>query len=117
MRTSEPDARYCARHTEAGTEREKEQSRQRDERRGKTAERGYGSRWQRASKRFRARHPLCSACMDRGKIQQGTCVDHIQPITGPDDPLFWMESNWQTLCDDCHREKTKAEGRTSEVRR
>lgn len=38
-----------------------------------------------------------------------TEVDHIIPVTGPDDPLFWEESNHQPLTHECHSRKTMAE--------
>jgi 5-methylcytosine-specific restriction endonuclease McrA len=35
-------------------------------------------------------------------------------VTGPDDPLFWMPSNHQPICNSCHRFKTASEGRTAQ---
>jgi len=55
--------------------------------RKKTAERGYGSRWQRASKTYRARNPLCVACLCDGRITAAECVDHIIPHGGRSDFL------------------------------
>lgn len=33
-------------------------------------------------------------------------VDHIRPVTGPDDPYFWAEWNWQGITHAQHSEKT-----------
>lgn len=80
-----------------------------DEERGTAASRGYGSRWSRYSKRFREQNPLCVMCKKEGKLKVGNCVDHIIPVNGPDDPLFWEPSNHQTLCTRCHSIKTASE--------
>jgi 5-methylcytosine-specific restriction enzyme A len=77
-----------------------------------TAERGYGGRWQRLSKRYLREHPLCVHCQDEGEINLATLVDHIEPHRG-DEALFWDESNWQPLCARHHAIKTQAEERAS----
>lgn len=69
-------------------------------------ERGYNSRWQKASKRFLAKHPFCSGCERKGKLTPAIVVDHIKPHRG-DEMLFWDESNWQPLCKKCHDRKTR----------
>lgn len=74
-----------------------------------TAERGYGGRWQRESKRFLFKNPLCACCEKRGAIKSAALVDHIEPHRG-DPVLFWDETNWQGLCKSCHSsEKQKIE--------
>ena len=70
--------------------------------------RGYGSKWQRVSKEYLARHPLCVKCLEAGRVTQATVVDHVKPHRG-DKRLFWDESNWQPLCKPCHDRKTGAE--------
>lgn len=65
----------------------------------------YDWRWQQASKRYRAEHPLCVACAAQGRTAPTACTDHVVPHRG-DLTLFWDESNWQSLCDACHRSKT-----------
>lgn len=67
----------------------------------KTAERGYGGRWQRARKRFLFAHPLCCMCEKAGRVELATVVDHRTPHRGNQD-LFWNEDNWQGLCAPCH---------------
>lgn len=69
------------------------------------AQRGYGHRWQRASKLFLAQHPLCVECKGQGLVKAAACVDHITPHRG-DQELFWDVSNWQPLCKRCHDQKT-----------
>ena len=56
---------------------------------------------------IRARHlsanPLCVVCFAKGVITVGQEVDHVQPLwaEGNDD-----DSNRQTLCIPCHKDKT-----------
>jgi 5-methylcytosine-specific restriction enzyme A len=71
------------------------------ERRRKTAERGYGGRWQRERLLFLNQHPLCSMCEAEGRITVATVVDHITPHRG-DAGLMWDWSNWQSLCKPHH---------------
>lgn len=52
--------------------------------------------------RYLRRHPIC-ACGCRQPAEE---VDHIIPVTGPDDPLFWEPSNHQGLTKACHSRKT-----------
>lgn len=72
------------------------------------ARRGYGYRWQQASKAFLALHPECGACLSRGLRESATVVDHVTPHKGCE-RLFWDEANWQGLCKRCHDRKTAAE--------
>ena len=72
------------------------------------AERGYGSRWNKARKRFLEKNPLCVECMKQGRYVRATDVDHIVPHRG-DPKLFWDEGNWQALCHRCHSVKTRRE--------
>lgn len=67
--------------------------------------RGYTSKWQRASKAYLRKHPLCAECMKVGRYTKATVVDHITPHRG-DQKLFWDEGNWQPLCKACHDKKT-----------
>ena len=70
-------------------------------RRGTRTQQGYTNEWLRASADFRARHPLCAMCLERGKVTPSQCTDHVIPHRG-DPVLFWSESNWQALCNPCH---------------
>lgn len=82
-----------------------------DARRGNSSERGYGYRWQKASKAFLRAHPLCMclACDEgRKRVTAATVVDHRTPHRG-DMKLFWDRSNWQSMAKDCHDAKTARE--------
>lgn len=67
----------------------------------KTAERGYGGRWQAARARFLFSNPLCVMCKAKGRIELATVVDHKTPHRGNQE-LFWKQDNWQSLCASCH---------------
>jgi hypothetical protein len=91
--------------------------------------RGYGYLWQQYTKRRKITHPYCEVIhcypcnliWKKGKApthcpkcQAPTricgkpmqCTDHIQPVTGPDDPLFHEPSNHESCCWSCHSRLT-----------
>jgi len=68
----------------------------------------YNARWNRMSKAFRIKNPLCAYCVQIGKITRVDVVDHIVPHRG-DVQLFWDQSNWQPLCKRCHDSVKAAE--------
>lgn len=69
----------------------------------------YGAAWRKARAAFLAEHPLCRMCGQLGQVTPATRVDHVIPHRG-DVELFWLESNWQPLCQPCHdRHKQRAE--------
>lgn len=72
-------------------------------------DRGYTSRWARYSRQYRKANPLCVDCHKRGIIKIASHVDHITPVSGPEDPLFWEPTNHQGLCAACHSRKTARE--------
>jgi 5-methylcytosine-specific restriction endonuclease McrA len=84
-----------------GHRSEKEARREQDRRRGSARERGYSSRWDKASLRFLRRNPVCRCCRARGKPVPSKVTDHIVPHGG-DQLLFWDEHNWQPACKWCH---------------
>lgn len=96
----EPGKRYCEEHLKLHPEITRS-----------AAKRGYGSKWQKASKSYLNSHPLCVHCMKEGKYEKATVVDHIVPHRG-DQKLFWDRSNWQALCKPCHDKKTWREDST-----
>jgi 5-methylcytosine-specific restriction protein A len=51
-------------------------------------------------------HPLCEQCEKQGRTRRATIRDHRIPLAegGTEHP-----SNIQSLCDDCHDEKTREE--------
>ena len=100
---------YCEKHTikkeaEVRVERIKY-----DKERGTSASRGYGSRWTKYSLQYRKANPLCVMCEAKGKLTIAQCVDHITPVSGPDDPEFYNPKNHQGLCHSHHSEKTAKE--------
>lgn len=90
-----------------------------DDRRGSSAQRGYGARWRKARAAFLANpdNCLCRMCLSEGRINDGSYkadgsyepnpakrslhVDHIIPHHGNQD-LFWDQANWQPLCAEHH---------------
>jgi 5-methylcytosine-specific restriction protein A len=86
-----------------------EQRKQHDSTRAKTSERGYGWRWQQYTEGFKRHNPLCVHCLKQDVITPTQCVDHITPVRGPADPLFWDKGNHQALCNSCHSIKTATE--------
>lgn len=90
------DRGRCAQHT-----------REFEQRRGSAHQRGYTSKWSRASRAFLLRNPLCA---DPFKIHgigvPAECTDHIRDHHGDLD-LFWDSSNWQPLCLSCNTRKAQ----------
>lgn len=78
--------------------------------RRKTAERGYGARWQRERKAFLSKpeNVLCVMCKEDGRITEATVVDHKVPHRG-DQALMWDRTNWQPLCKWHHDSHKQAE--------
>jgi 5-methylcytosine-specific restriction endonuclease McrA len=69
-----------------------------EQRRGSARDRGYGTRWDKASLGFRRSHPLCLGCQATGRIEVATVTDHVVPHKG-DVSLFWDRDRWQPACD------------------
>jgi len=67
----------------------------------KTAERGYGGRWQRERRIFLAANPLCVMCQAEGRVERAMVVDHKAPHKGNYE-LMWDWANWQPLCTTHH---------------
>ena len=83
-------------------------TRQYDQHRGNSAQRGYNTAWRKFRDGFLRRHPLCVMCEAQGRVTPATVVDHITPHKG-DTTLFWAKDNHQALCASCHSRKTLAE--------
>ena len=93
--------------------------RERDTTRSSPQSRGYTWQWQKRSKLFRQRYPLCgmrpdnlqpvmSFCHDEGRMTPAYQTDHVVPHRGDQD-LFWDEiDNWQSLCRECGARKSAA---------
>jgi 5-methylcytosine-specific restriction protein A len=106
----EPGQTYCIKHR-------RQEYKRYDEQRGTAAQRGYGSRWARYARLFKRANPLCRACLLGGRVTPVYVVDHITPVTGPDDPLFWEPGNHQSLCETCHNIKRATEDKETWSRR
>lgn len=92
----------------------KVEQRQRDERRGSSAKRGYGHAHRRRRAGVLARDPLCVCCLAQGIVEPSSVADHIVPISagGSAEDM----DNQQGLCDGqtgrgCHDRKRAAEAR------
>lgn len=72
------------------------------ERRGTSASRGYGHRWQKARTGYLLKHPLCICCLANGRVTPAQMVDHVVPHEG-DMTIFWRSEDWQALCNDCNQ--------------
>lgn len=73
--------------------------------RERSADLYHTARWTRLSKAFRASHPLCVMCADKGVIKAAQVTDHVipYPVCGVDG--FYDENNLQALCEECNHEK------------
>jgi len=80
-----------------------------DARRESAHARGYTNRWQQYRASYLRAHPMCVRCLARKLLVPATDVDHVTPVSGPDDPRFWESMNHQGLCHSCHSEKTATE--------
>ena len=108
------DKGYCPAHTKAKVQGY-------DKARGTSTQRGYGVRWGRYRDRFLERNPLCgdrphnlpptgdSLCQKQGLSVRANVVDHITPVTGPNDPTFYKPEGQQSMCDRCHQIKRQRE--------
>lgn len=98
---------YCEEHKAEGEAKKQEAFSRYDKRRGNAQDRGYNGLWQKRSKRYLSRpeNQICKLHLDDRCAVVAQCVDHIIPHNGPDDPLFWDESNWQASCIRCNSVK------------
>jgi 5-methylcytosine-specific restriction protein A len=71
------------------------------ENRPSAAERGYGARWQRFSRRYRRKHPLCEC----GCGRPSEVVHHLDGL-GPLGPRGFDPDNCQALAKVCHDRET-----------
>jgi 5-methylcytosine-specific restriction enzyme A len=80
------------------------------EQRKSATERGYGAKWQKASKAYLKAHPIAVDYFGEhgGRFYAAEVVDHIKPHKG-DMKLFWDSNNWQGLTKRDHDRKTALE--------
>ena len=101
--------KYCKDHSDTDKKNKIDRDRYNDKRRGSASSRGYDSKWTKARAAYLRANPFC----ENHKIKMKRCVmanvvDHIIPHNG-DDGLFWDRDNWQSLCTQCHNQKTARE--------
>ncbi|MDV2299612.1 HNH endonuclease [Vibrio cholerae] len=95
---------YCDEHAEHAVGWKRTQNKK-----GSSSDRGYGYSWRILRARILERDAyLCQECLKNGVITAATDVDHIinKACGGTD-----AESNLQSLCKPCHKEKTRSESR------
>jgi 5-methylcytosine-specific restriction protein A len=90
-----PGHLYCRSH-------EAEQGRAYAARRGTTAQRGYGTAWQKLRKLILHRDPVCRLCGSAPASE----VDHVLSLRAGGEN---SEDNLQGLCKPCHSAKTTRE--------
>lgn len=73
-------------------------------------ERGYDTAWEKFSRDYRARNPLCVECLRKGITSMATVVDHKRRLRDCPE-LKFDKRNLQSLCTACHNAKTRAESR------
>jgi 5-methylcytosine-specific restriction endonuclease McrA len=69
-----------------------------------SSQRGYDVAWQRLRIWFLRRNPFCVVCLQSGRYESATEVDHKVPIAAGGERL--NQNNLQGLCGDHHRKKT-----------
>lgn len=72
------------------------------EERGSASTRGYDARWSAFRGMYLREHPLCACGCGKAAVE----IHHIVPVTGPDDPNFYLESNLAGLTKECHSRET-----------
>jgi len=92
---------YCDKHAPLHAERV--------DYRVSSTERGYDYPWQKFSKHYLAmpEHQFCVLHISARCKGRATCVDHIHPLTGPDDPRKYDPANLQAVCGPCNTLKGK----------
>ena len=80
----------------------KQRKSERDAARGTNKQRGYDEHWAQISRMVRSERPICEVCRNA----PATEVDHIVPFAGMADPLRTQWSNLQSICRNCHNQKT-----------
>ncbi|MBI6549163.1 HNH endonuclease signature motif containing protein [Xenorhabdus lircayensis] len=99
---------HCRERVKSGRceQHQRETRHQQDKQRGTRTQRGYSNRWGRYRLLYLKANPLCVHCLPQGIYTPAIIVDHIIPIQGDADVLFWPASNHQALCQTCHNRKT-----------
>lgn len=86
--------RFCQQHAPQARQAAQEAL---QDRRGKTAERGYGSDWRAVRAAYLRTHPLCERC----EAAPSMMVHHVRPLRRGGERLDW--ANLAALCGEpCH---------------
>lgn len=70
---------------------------------------GYTTAWDKYSRARLQEHRWCVRCEAAGRDNLASVTDHVIPVEGAADPLFWPSWNHQSLCTTCHQAKTASE--------
>jgi 5-methylcytosine-specific restriction protein A len=85
--------------------------------RGNRHQRGYGAAWEKTRERILERdNGICQPHLQRGLFATGNQVDHVISkaegrARGWSRDQIEADANLQTICGECHREKTARESR------
>lgn len=82
---------------------EREKNQEYEKERGSARSRGYTKQWDKVSKAYREKHPLCEECEERGRVTAAVMVHHIKPVSEGGE--WFDESNLRALCASCHASK------------
>ncbi|ERT11881.1 HNH endonuclease [Photorhabdus temperata] len=98
----------CKQRVKSGRcdEHKREARRVQDSKRGTRTARGYSNQWGQYRLMYLKANPLCVICLKANIYTPATIVDHIIPIDGDSDVLFWPDFNHQSICHSCHNTKT-----------
>ncbi len=66
------------------------------------------ARWGRLRRLKLQVNPLCQSCLQLGRIEAATAVDHRKPISAGGEPFPALDG-LASLCASCHNTKTRAE--------
>ena len=73
---------------------------QQNDHRGSARDRGYCSKWDKFSKAFVGRNPLCEFCLGKGIRKASLITDHDLPHNGC--PIMFWSNTFTALCKRCH---------------
>ena len=91
------------------TERKRAFSKQYDEQRGNSHERGYDSAWRRTRLYHLTNNPFCYDCLQRHIFIVASDVHHIKKLS--DHPELKHEpTNLRSLCRKCHNDNYTSKG-------
>ncbi|MGO3732065.1 MAG: HNH endonuclease signature motif containing protein [Vagococcus sp.] len=99
------DSSYCDKHKKRDRIYKKDEYSKRKAKDEKYLRLYNSKRWRTTSKIYRINHPICENCLSIGIIKPVDVVDHIIEVKD-DWNLRYEETNLQSLCHNCHNQKT-----------